>query len=109
MVLREVGSATRRLFEDALAKAGVEVQRVLEIESREAVLETVAAGMGIGVALEGETHPDTRLHTVRVSDAPMMLELEIACLAERREAPAIKAFFDVAREIPSALFHASNA
>lgn len=99
LILREVGSATRRLFEDTLTKAGVEVQRVLEIESREAVLETVAAGIGIGVAVEGETHPDSRLHALRVSDAPMTLELEIACLAERREAPAIKAFFEVARDI----------
>ena len=108
VVLREVGSTTRRLFEDALTKAGVEVRRVLEIESREAVLETVAAGIGIGVALEGETHPDSRLHAVRVSDAPMMLELDIACLAERREAPAIKAFFEVARDILPARARASG-
>lgn len=102
LILRERGSATRRLLEDALAKAGVEVQRVLEIESREAVLDTVAAGIGIGVAVEGESKPDSRVHAVRVSDAPMTLDLDIACLAERRDAPVIKAFFEVAREVLSA-------
>jgi DNA-binding transcriptional LysR family regulator len=101
MVLREMGSATRRVFEEKLEEAGVRVRRVLEIESREAVRESVAAGMGIGIALEGETHPDRRLHTVEIANAPMMLELEVTCLAERREAPLIKAFFGVVRDARS--------
>ena len=101
MVLREIGSATRRVFEDTLEKFGVRIRCVLEIESREAVRESVAAGMGIGIALEGETHPDRRLHTLEISDAPMVLELEVACLAERRASPLIKAFFDLLREVPA--------
>jgi LysR family transcriptional regulator, low CO2-responsive transcriptional regulator len=98
MVLREVGSATRRVFEQTLKAAGVRIRCVLEIESREAVRESVAAGIGIGIALEGETHPDPRLHTLEVSNAPMVLDLEVACLSERKEAPLIKAFFGVLRE-----------
>jgi hypothetical protein len=35
------------------------------------------------------------VRALRIADAPMFLELEIAALAERREAPLIKAFFDV--------------
>lgn len=99
MVLREVGSATRRIFEDALEKFGVQIRRVLEIESREAVRESVAAGMGIGIALAGETHPDRRLRTLEISDAPMALELEVTCLAERKQAPLIKACFDLLGEM----------
>ena len=99
MVLREVGSATRRVFEEVLGKTGVQVRNVLEIESREAVQESVAAGIGIGIALDVETHPDPRLCTLGISDAPMVLELEVACLSERREAPLIKAFFGVVREL----------
>jgi aminoethylphosphonate catabolism LysR family transcriptional regulator len=101
MVLREQGSATRRVFEEALNKSGVQVRHVLEIESREAVRESVAVGIGVGIALDAETHPDTRLHTLSVTDVPMDLELEIATLAERREAPVIKAFFDVVAKMPA--------
>jgi aminoethylphosphonate catabolism LysR family transcriptional regulator len=95
MVLRELGSATRRMLEETLAAAGVRVRPVLEIESREAVRESVAAGIGVGIAVEEESHPDSRVRALRIADAPMFLELEIAALAERREAPLIKAFFDV--------------
>lgn len=105
MILREIGSATRRVFEDALSKASVQVRRVLEIESREAVRESVAAGIGIGIALDEETHPDHRLHTLTVSNASMVLELEVACLAERRKAPGIKAFLEVVRDTLSAPTH----
>lgn len=99
MVLREVGSATRRVFEDTLEQFGVQIRRVLEIESQEAVRESVAAGMGIGIALDGETHPDRRLRTLEISDAPMVLDLEVACLAERKASPLIKAFFDLLQEM----------
>lgn len=100
MVLREVGSATRRIFEEMLAGANVKIRPVLEIESREAVRESVAVGIGVGIALDSETHLDRRLHTLEIADAPVLLQLDVACLAERRGAPLINAFFDVARNGP---------
>jgi len=71
MVLREQGSATRRVLAEALNKSGVQVRHVLE------------------------------MHTLSVTNVPMDLELEIATLAERREAPVIKAFFDVVAKMPA--------
>ena len=99
MVLRERGSATRKEFEDALAAAGVEIRTVLEIESREAVAEAVAAGIGVGVALEEDAHPDDRVHPIRVRDAELYLKLHLTCLEERKDSPLIKAFFDVVTSI----------
>ena len=95
MVLREHGSATRKEFEDALAAADVEIRPVLEIESREAVAEAVAAGIGIGIALEEDTHPDDRIHPLRVNDAELFLKLHLTCLEERKGSPLIKAFFGI--------------
>src|SRR5882724_8914168 len=46
LVLREIGSTTRRLFENAMATRGLALGEVLEVNSREAVRETVAAGLG---------------------------------------------------------------
>lgn len=99
MVLREVGSATRKMFEEMLAKAEVRIRSVLEIESREAVRESVAMGIGVGIALDSETPPDARVHTLEIADAALFLPLDVACLAERREAPLIKAFFEVVQEM----------
>jgi DNA-binding transcriptional LysR family regulator len=98
MVLREVG-CDAPMFEDARRRRRG-IRPVLEIESREAVRESVAAGIGVGIALEGEPHPDSRVHALRIADAAMVLELEIAALAERRDAPLIKAFFDVVAKMP---------
>ncbi|MCC7273648.1 MAG: LysR family transcriptional regulator, partial [Alphaproteobacteria bacterium] len=68
MVLREPGSVTRRLFEARLAAAGVQPRIVMEIESREAVREAVAAGIGLGVVSEAEFGADGRLAMVPVDD-----------------------------------------
>ena len=98
MVLREVGSATRRIFEEMLAGANVKIRSVLEIESREAVRESVAVGIGIGIALDSETHADPRLHALEIADAAVKLQLEVVCLAERWEAPLIKAFMEISEK-----------
>ena len=95
LVLREVGSATRRTFEEALARKKVTIRPVLAIGSREAVREAVASGLGIGIALEDESLPDERLRPLPISDADIYLHPHVVCLQERRNAPLIKAFFDV--------------
>ncbi len=99
LVLREVGSATRRIFEETLAEAGIEIRRVLAIGSREAVREAVGAGLGIGIALEDESLPDERLKPLRVADADIFLHPHVVCLQERKDAPLIRAFFALVSEV----------
>ena len=98
-VLREDGSATRHAFEDALAGAGVSIKPVLAIGSREAVREAVANGLGVGIALEDETLPHKRLKSIRIADDEIILHPHVACLNERRNAPLIKAFLELAAEL----------
>ncbi len=71
MILRETGSKTRKLFELAVAKGKVRPRVVMEIESREAVREAVAAGLGIGIVSEAEFGHDDRLVAVPVTDAEL--------------------------------------
>ena len=98
LVLREVGSATRRAFEEALAAAKVTVKPILAIGSREAVREAVANGLGIGIALEDETLPHEQVKALHIADAEIMLHPHVSCLQERKDAPLIRAFFDLAAE-----------
>jgi DNA-binding transcriptional LysR family regulator len=88
---------TRRLFERAIAKAKVAPRVVMEIESREAVSEAVAAGLGIGVVSEAEFGHDERLAAVPVTDVTMLTREYVVCLRERRRLRIVSAFLDQAR------------
>jgi LysR family transcriptional regulator, low CO2-responsive transcriptional regulator len=101
LILREVGSTTRKALEDALARAGVKPRVVMEIGSREAIREAVIMGVGVGAVSEKEYIADPRLRTVRVSDAQMYTYAHVVCLAERRGARMVKAFLGIVEELQS--------
>lgn len=90
MVLREKGSSTRRSFESALSAAGIRPQVVLEIGSREAVREAVAAGLGLGVVQEPELGEDARIAHAVIEDADLQATELIVCLEERRTSPVMR-------------------
>ncbi len=95
MVLREVGSTTRLAFETALNDAGVRVETVMEIGSREAVWLAVARGIGIGVVSDIEYIPHPDLRMIEIIDADLFTTAHVNCLTERRDSRLIRAFFDV--------------
>ena len=95
LVLREPGSSTRRVFETAMARAGIALEEVIEINSREAVREAVAAGLGVGVVSESEFGNDPRLVKVALAEADLGATEYVACLAERRELRLIRAFLEI--------------
>ncbi len=99
LILREVGSTTRAVFERAMAEAGIKPDQVLEIGSREAVREAVAAGLGIGVVFESEFGRDSRLHRLRLRDVKLQAVEYAACLSERRPVRVVRAFFDLLEEM----------
>lgn len=90
MILREAGSGTRRSFEQALKKARVRPDRILEIGSREAVREAVAAGLGLSVVQEPELGADTRIASATISGLNIRTGESVVCLKERRQSPVIR-------------------
>lgn len=95
MIMREHGSMTRRAFEQALEKANVRPNIVLEIGSREAVWEAVAEGLGIGLVSEASVVPDKRLKVLSILDAEILTYTHVVCLKERQDVRLVKAFLDV--------------
>jgi len=95
-IYREQGSTTRLAFENTLKDAGVSVDIVLEMGSREAVWSTVEQGMGIGVVSDIEFVPHPNLCIVEISDANIYTTAHLACLEDRKDTKIIKTFFDVA-------------
>lgn len=99
MILREVGSTTRKALDDALVKAGVTPRVVMEIGGREAIREAVIKGVGIGAVSEIEFIPDPQLRTVKVIDAQMYTHAHVVCLEERRAARLVKAFLQIVADL----------
>lgn len=95
LILREEGSTTRAILERALDAAGFVPGAVLEIGSREAVREAVAAGLGVGAIFESEFGNDGRLVLLTVRDPGLQATEYAACLRDRRGAPIVRAFFDL--------------
>jgi len=98
VIFRDPSSATRRAFEGALAKAGVRVKPILEINSREAIREAVARGMGIGVVSEREFAPHPDIRALRVRNAVIDISAYVTVLTARRTRPLIEAVIQVARK-----------
>ncbi|MDD0811379.1 LysR substrate-binding domain-containing protein [Curvibacter sp. RS43] len=92
LILRERGSTTRQITEDALARAGVQVRGVMEIASREAIREAVIRRMGVSVFARHEvsSHPDLVSRPL-ADELPSLVEY-LYCLQERRESRLIAAF-----------------
>ncbi|SEM24483.1 transcriptional regulator, LysR family [Pseudomonas sp. NFIX51] len=96
MVLREPSSITRRTFDQACAQAGVSPKVLLELDSREAVTEAVAAQLGVGVVSSLELSPDPRVRAVPIIGAGLLNRHMLGCMERRRELRLIQAFLGLA-------------
>lgn len=90
LVMREQGSSTRKLFEDALLEVGIKPRIVLELGSREAVREAVAADLGLGVVQAREFGNDSRLAAVAFNQSSPQAEERLICLKERAQTPLLR-------------------
>lgn len=96
MVLREPSSITRRTFDQACATASVHPRVLLELDSREAVTEAVAAELGVGVVSSVEVSHDPRVAAVPIMGEGLVNQHMIGCMERRRDLRLIRAFFDLA-------------
>lgn len=98
MVLREPGSITRRTFDQACRQAQVQPRVLLELDSREAVTEAVAAQLGMGIVSSVEISHDPRVVARPISGAGLVNQHMLGCLQRRRELRLIQAFLNLAGE-----------
>lgn len=95
VILREKGSRTRSIFEEAVAQAGQTLADVMEISGREGVREAVAAGFGIGIVAENELLADSRLRALPVNNAELAHAEYVVCLQEMRSLRVNDAFLEM--------------
>lgn len=96
MILREIGSETRRSCDEKFAATRKSPRILLELGSREAVREAVAAGLGIAPMVAGEEGHDPRTAIVELSDGATDTWISVAWLSDRHEIPAVRGFAEVA-------------
>ena len=87
---------TRALTEIALGRSANSVERGFIVESREAVKEATAHGIGFGCILDGEIGHDARLKALPVHGLPRSGGVYIVTLRENMEIPAVSAFIRLA-------------
>lgn len=102
LVVREPGSTTRRVLDEACQSTGVEPEYVIETTSRETVKEAVAAGLGVGVIAENEFRADPRLWPLRVSGADLHYSDQVLCLNRRRSIGVVREFLSLAEQMVAA-------
>lgn len=98
-VVREVGSGTRAVTEALLQKAGVTVRRILEVGSNGAVVQSVAAGIGlamVSIEVARDQLALGKVEVVKIPDTDFRRPLYCARLRDKPASPAARAFDAVA-------------
>jgi len=98
IVMREVGSKTRKKFEEAARARGFAFTPAIVATGREAVREIVASGVGVGFVSVAEFGTDPRLVRIPMEEeAEMMMDETLICLRERRGGKLVSAFLEIAQ------------
>lgn len=94
LILREPGSATRQIIEDAFRARGLTVTPTMELESNEAIKSAVVDGIGVAVmahAAVAQEVADGRLVARRVG-GPLSLEFTLVFHQDRVLSPVLASF-----------------
>ncbi len=94
-ILREPQSNTRRTLDRALADTGLDLGVIMELGGREATLEAVAAGLGIGFVFAHEVGNDKRVRSVPLTGVKFTNLDTVAALNSHRQRGVVEAFFNV--------------
>jgi aminoethylphosphonate catabolism LysR family transcriptional regulator len=96
LILRESGSATRKLLLDEMQNRNITRPPSMEVEGREAMCEAVAQGLGVAVLSAGEVGADRRLRFLEVADWSVVMEEWLLFLKARADLHLIRTFIQAA-------------
>lgn len=97
-IQRDPGSQTGRLFEGAASQAGIQPKTLLTLGSWGAVVASLHAGMGVGVAMRGEITPSDQLVAVPIGASDLTLTHFLVCLPEMKHSAPVAAIFRAAQD-----------
>ncbi|MCV6592429.1 MAG: LysR substrate-binding domain-containing protein [Silicimonas sp.] len=92
LVFREAGSKTRQKLEEEGLRQGIRFDPVAVVEGREAMLEIVASGVGLGFVSQVEAGHDPRLVQIPIEGADLSMSESLVHLKQRADRRSIAAF-----------------
>lgn len=95
IVMREPGSTTRRLTEEAFANEKIQPGDVFEVDGQEAARASVVAGVGASIISIGELGEEPRLKALRLTDCEIYMDEFVSCLKARRHLRIIESFMEM--------------
>lgn len=102
LIIRELGSEVRRATEEAIQESGVTPANVIEVGSREGIVAAVAQGIGISLILDEGFIPDSLVKKLNIRGSNIVAQVDIVCLAERKNSRIIGCFLKIAEEMLAA-------
>ncbi|MCY1382857.1 aminoethylphosphonate catabolism associated LysR family transcriptional regulator [compost metagenome] len=81
-----------------MARAGFSIRKAIEVEGREAALEAVAFGIGVGVISAAELGFDSRLRALPITDCQRHFTETLVCLRAQSSRRILMTFLDLVRE-----------
>jgi aminoethylphosphonate catabolism LysR family transcriptional regulator len=97
LVRRESGSSVRAAFDELVGTAPLDADKVIEIESRDGVVNAVAEGLGVAAIFDEGLLPEDRIVKLKIRGIDIRSKVDVVCLAERRANPIIRAFLAIAK------------
>lgn len=102
LVLWNRGSHTRQIFEAEANRSGTSIVCALEVGSWDAAFAATAAGIGLGVALEGEVEADQQVDVCQLVGGNFDAGQYLICLPELRSFAGVSALFAIAEQVRAA-------
>ena len=97
-ILREPQSNTRRTLDKILNDSNCTLNVIMELGGREATMEAVAAGLGLGFVFADEALNDNRLKSIPITGTRFNNLDTVAALNSHRQRGVVKAFFNITEE-----------
>lgn len=93
-VMREKSARTRQLVEESCKRLDIELDCVMQLNSREAIVHAIVKGIGIGFVSAVEYAETPCTTPITFVDHPFFIEYHLCCLGIRRNRPVIAELFD---------------
>ncbi|SMD10384.1 MULTISPECIES: LysR substrate-binding domain-containing protein [Primorskyibacter] len=94
LILREKGSKTRQKLDREALQKGITLVPTVVAEGREAMLEIVGSGLGIGFVSEAEFGSDPRLIKIALTNTDLAMSETLIHLKQRKNLRIIRSFMN---------------
>lgn len=99
VIFRSRSSLTQRKLDECLERAGLRISPLLTLGTREALIEAVAQGLGLGFIFEQATNRRDGIARLPVEELQEPHFEDVFCLAQYRRRRTVNALFELAEGI----------